>query len=728
MLLHIPFSAVLIAVSTGSHIFCMFRSLLAVSVGEETVSNTVEKAKTSSDNARDIVMLEIDVKEPVKRSPISASAEYGAPSNQYILQSADGSQELPPEYLSLIQEYAQEAPQPQAPPRNVQPAYAKQQQALQQAYYNYRKPTVVPPRPRAQLHPQALAQAEIAAEIQAHVDAQSRTDAIRTARLGSKPSPASAYQTAPYGQPKLGTFEQELLQLVSANQAQEFKLLPTQPKGSTSAYSQQLVSYPAQYAKPAVEAAQLPEQYHIETSPPRYQQQQQQQHPAPSYQSVEEPVQYQPVQPAKAFNPSPQYDYIDDDTYLKALEQAQAQAQAQAEAQALAYHKIAQAAYKKHRQDALEQMRLTNERHRQQSALEQIQQGAQVSDAGRVHLEEQYQPKDSASAYRAKLKAQVAAETAEARKLQQAQEFKAHADAIRKLEAQQQAHLKVQEEVHNYAQNFDKIQARAQALAQAQAEALYKSQLQARNQVKNEILAISKGQVQAKKVDPDSAVYHYSLSSTTSLPLLNSYFTNEQLQKYQTSGSSYVPRSVPKPDDVNPIVEAPTHVQPLITQPRQTHKLKVPSSSQAVYVSESGLIKKSPIKSITVEEVTIEPDHLGNHPLPTPKGRTLTEEDLSALINAGYTVTPVTQPAKTIHFAPDNASAAYYAKKQKAALTRPEYITYEEVIQRPRKLIRKNRPILKHGDKEVDASEKVTYLVPLEPAFGTRQPPLKHEE
>ena len=615
------------------------------------------------------------------------------------------------------------------PPRRVQPAYAKQQQALQQAYYNYRKPAVVPPRPRAHLHPQALAQAEIAAEIQAQVDAQTRTEAIRTARLGSKPSSASAYQASAYTQPKLGTFEQELLQLVSANQAQEFKLLPTQPKGSTSAYSQQLVSYPAQYAKPTVEAAQLPEQYHIETSPPRYQQQQQQQ-PAPTYQSVDESAQYQAAQPAKAYNSPPQYDYIDDDTYRKALEQAQAQAQAQAEAEALVFHKLAQAAYKNHQQDALEHMRLTNERYRQQSALEQIQQGSQVSDAGRVHLQERLRSKGADTAYRAKLKAQIAAEAAEARKLQHAQEFKAHADAIRKHEAQQQAHLRIQEEVHNYALNFEKNQARAQALAQAQAEALYKSQLQARNQVKNEVLAISKGQVQAKKVDPDLSVYHYTLSTTTALPLLpNSYFTNDQLQKYQTSGSSYVPRSVPKPDDVSPVVEtAPAQVQPVITQPQQAHKLKVPSSSQSLYVSESGLLKKSPIKSITIEEVTVQPDQIGN-PSPTPKIRTLTEEDLSALINAGYTVTPVSQPAKSIQqiYATDNASVGYYTKKQKA-VTRPEYVTYEEVIQRPRKLVRKNRPILKHSEKEDDLSEKVTYLVPLEPVFGTRQPPLKHEE
>ncbi|XP_003697144.3 mediator of RNA polymerase II transcription subunit 15-like [Apis florea] len=704
--------------------------LLAVSASEETISNAAEKTKTSPDDTNGIVMLEIDVKEPVKRSPISTSAEYGPPSNQYILQSTDGTQELPPEYLSVIPQYAQDVPQPPAPSGRVQPAYSKQQQSLQQAYYNYRKPTVVPPRPRAQLHPQALAQAEIAAEIQAHAEAQSRSEAIRTARLGSKPS---AYQTS-YSQPKLGTFEQELLQLVSANQAQEFKLLPTQPKGSTSAYSQQLVSYPAQYAKstPQVQTPQLPEQYHIETSPPRYQQQQQQQQQQqPVYQSVEEPAQYQAIQSTKALNSGPQYEYaVDDDAYQKALEQAQAQAQAQAEAQALAFQKIAQAAYKKHHQDALAHMRITNEHYRQQSALEQIQQGSKVSDAGRVHLQEQLHPKGAEAAYRAKLKAQIAAEAAEARKLQQAQEFKAHADAIRKLEAQQQAHLKIQEEVHNYALNFEKNQARAQALAQAQAEALYKSQLQARNQAKNEILAISKGQVQAKKVDPDSSVYHYTLSTSTALPLLNNYFTNDQLQKYQASGSSYVPRSVPKVDDTNPTVEtAPVRVQPVITQPRQTHKLKIPSSSQSLYVSESGLLKKSPIKSITIEEVTIEPDQIGNHP--TPKGRILTEEDLSALINAGYTVTPVPQTDKSVQeiYSTDNTSVGYYTKKQKAPLTRSEYVTYEEVIQRPRKLIRKNRPILKHSENEgSDASAKITYLVPLEPAFGTRQPLLKHEE
>lgn len=623
---------------------------------------------------------------------------------------------------------------------------------MQQAYYNYRKPTVVPPRPRTQLHPQALAQAEVAADIQAHVDAQNRADAIRIARLGSNPPSPNTYQEPSYAPSKLGTFEQELLQLVSANQAQEFKLLPTQPKGSSSAYSQQLVSYPVEYAKPTPAPPQLPEQYHIETSPPRYQQQQQ---PVAAYQSVEEPVQYQ-TQSVKPFNPSPQYDYIEEDPHRQALQQAQAQAEAQAqaqahaqaqaqaqaeaqaqaqaqahaEAQALAFQKYAQSEYDKHKQASLAHIGLSNGRYRQESALEQIQQGAQVSDAGRNYLHEQLLPKNPEAAYKAKLKAQSTAETAEARKLQQAAEFKAHADAIHKLEAQQRAHIRVQEEVHNYALNFEKNQARAQAIAQAQAEALYKIQQERQNEVKKEILAISKGQVQGKKVDPESPLYQFTLSNKVSLPLLNNYFGQDQLQKYQASGSSHVPRSVPKPEDLNPLGEAPAQGQPVITQPRQTHKLKIPSSSQAVYVSDSGLLKKSPIKSLTIEEV--DPDQINNQPVyqaASPTGRALTEEDLSALINAGYTVSPVSQTAKPDQvYAVENLSAGYYPKKQKTPALRPEYATYEEVIQRPRKLIRKNRPIPKHNDRDTEASGKVTYLVPLESSFGTRQPPLRNEE
>lgn len=74
---------------------------LAVSTGEQTIPNAAEKTESSSGNADDIVMLEIDVKEPVKRSPISGSAEYGASPNQYILQSADGIQEVINHFLML---------------------------------------------------------------------------------------------------------------------------------------------------------------------------------------------------------------------------------------------------------------------------------------------------------------------------------------------------------------------------------------------------------------------------------------------------------------------------------------------------------------------------------------------------------------------------------------------------------------------------------------------------
>ncbi|XP_076235684.1 LOW QUALITY PROTEIN: uncharacterized protein LOC143180043 [Calliopsis andreniformis] len=704
-----------------THLFTMWllilAGLLAVSAGKETVIDAAGKTESSSGNADDIVMLEIDVKDPVKRSPLTANTDY-APSNQYILQSADGVQGLPPEYLAVAQQYAHAQPQAPPPQRRPQPPYSRQQQELQQAYYNFRKPTVVPPRPRAQLNPQAQAQAEVAAEIQAQIDAQNRADAIRLARLGTSAGP---YDAPSYSQQKLGTFEQELLQLVSANQAQEFKLLPTQPKGSSSAYSQQLVSYPVQYAKPSAASSHLPEQYHIETSPPRYQQPQQ----APAYQAVEAPVQYAVAQPAKAYNPSPQYDYVDENVQQKAFEaQAQAQAQAHAQAQALAFHKIVKEGYNKHHLYALQLAALTSDASDklQGSALEQIQQGAQVSDAGRHHLQEQLQPKGAEAAYNAKVKAQAVVQTAEARKLKQLSEFKAHNEAIKKLEAQQQAHLRVQEELSNYNMNFEKNQKLAQAFALAQAEGLLKLQQGNNNKINKEIENIAN----APRPPTDGALHRYDPAPGPGLPHPNDYFPYEQLQKLQASASSHVARSVPKPEEIESVevVEA----QPVITQPRQTHKLKFPPSSQAVYVSESGLLKKSPIKSLTIEE-TVESGQEG--PVvqaAVAKGHALSEEDLSALINAGYTVTPVPPNAKSAQqiYAVENTPVGYYSKKQKAPVLRAEY-GYEEVIQRPRKLIRKNASILKQSES-ADASEKVTFLVPLERSFGTRQPSLKHEK
>lgn len=649
--------------------------------------------------------------------------------------------QLSPEYLAVLQQFTGTEPQAytnanNAPQRRPLPAYAKQQQALQQAYYNYRKPAVVPPRPRPQLHPQALSHAEATAQAQAHADAQNRAAALQSARGLSG---ASTYQLESYSQPKLGTFEQELLQLVSANQAQEFNLIPTQAKND---YSQ------AQYVKPtAAPAPHLPEQYHIETSPPpRYQPQQR---VAATYQAIEpQPVQlqYQAVHQtpdystkgAQPFRPSPQYDYVDDGAQLKAQAEAEANARAQAhaEAQALAFQKIAQDSYQKHREAALEQIRIDHERYRQQSALEQIQQGTQVSDAGRAHIEGQLEPKDPEAAYRAKLKAQAAAETAEARRVQTAAEYKAHQDAIHHVEAQQQATVKAQEKAHNDALNFERnqlrAQAQAQALAQAQAEALYKVYQQSRAKANNEILAAARAQALSKKVDPDGTpVIQYLLPNTPKFPSPNNYFTNDDNNKYQTSGSTYVSRSVPKPepsesrDQVDRVQSSS-----VINQPRQLHKLKVPPTQSSVYISQSGLLKKSPVKSLTVEEIIDQDSLNGPHQvvrIPSPKDQQpLTQEELSALINAGYSVTPIPQTVKPTQrsYVPESTSAAYYLKKQRP-VARPEYVAYEEVVQHSQRSARKNTS--KQGG-DSGASEKVTYLIPLESSFGTRQPPFRQDE
>lgn len=697
-------------------------------------------------------MLEIDIKDPVKRSPVSDSAIYDPSASQFVIRHGDDSRELSPEYLAVLRQFTGSEPQPytstnNAAQRRPLPAYAKQQQALQQAYYNYRKPAVVPPRPRAQLHPQALAQVEAVAQAQAHAEAQHRAAALQQAR---GPSGASTYQVESYTSPKLGSFEQELLQLVSANQAQEFNLIPAQPKGD---YSQQ------GYIKSTVApASQLPEQYHIETSPPpRYPPQQR---VAATYQSIEQPVQlqYQTAQVAdyatkgvqdRPFRPSPQYDYVDDGAQLKAHQaqvqaetEANARAQAHAEAQALAFQKVAQASYKKHHDAALEQIRIDHERYRQQqTALEQIQQGDHVSEAGQTHIESRLQPKDPEAAYRAKLKAQAAAEAAEARRLQTDAEYKAHADAIRQVEAQQHAHVRAQEKAHNDALNFEKnqlrAQAQAQALAQAQAEALYKVYQQSRAKANSEILAIARGHSEAKKLNPEGTpVVQYLLPSTPKLPSPNNYFTNDDVNKYQVSGSTYAPRSVTKPESTttstngDSSVEEQVYIQPVINQPRQVHKLKAAPTQSSVYISQSGLLKKSPVKSLTIEGI-IDQDQLNNPQvvrIPSSKNQQpLNQEELSALINAGYSVTPIPQTVKSTQqsYVPENTSAVYYLKKQRP-VARPEYVAYEEVVQRPRRPTRKNTPDLKEDNS--NASEKVTYLVPLEPSFGTRQPSFRSNE
>jgi len=44
---------------------------------------------SSTINADDIVLLEIDVKDPIKRSPISSSAIYGASPSQFSIRHDD---------------------------------------------------------------------------------------------------------------------------------------------------------------------------------------------------------------------------------------------------------------------------------------------------------------------------------------------------------------------------------------------------------------------------------------------------------------------------------------------------------------------------------------------------------------------------------------------------------------------------------------------------------------
>ncbi|XP_063971977.1 mediator of RNA polymerase II transcription subunit 15-like [Diachasmimorpha longicaudata] len=690
--------------------------LLATAACKEA-SVSPSSAKQSKD---DVVLLEIDVKDPSKRSPVSATGVYGASPSQYIIRHGDDARELSPEYLALVEQYtsAQQQPYTQParsgpPPRRL-PAYARQQQSLQQAYQNQRVPAVSPPRPRLTLHPQAEAQADAQAEYQAQLEAHNRAEAQSLLRA-SGTSHAEYQVPAGYNEPKLGTFEQELLQLVSANQAQEFKLQQAQPKRLPKPqgypqYSQQLLAYSPEYeqVKPTAEPAQEApnhQQYHIETTQPRYQGPQ---HVPVGYRPLEEPQYQQYVQPRKPYRPAPQYA---DPAIHQAEAAAQAQAQARAEAEALAFQKISQASHQRHQQAAFEQIRIVEDRFKQQSALEQINQG-QVSEAGREHIEEQLHPKDPEAAYRAKLKAQAAAEAAEARRVQEAAEYKAHGDAIKALQRQQAAHLKAQEDAHIYALNFEKNQAKAQeqaqALANAQALALWKAHQAARSKAQKEAQLAARAQDEARKRDPEhTPVIQYLLPSPNSTPLPpNSYLTNDQVHKYQASGSSYVPRAAVKPDDVN--------------QPRQAHKHKIPNNSQ-IYVSQSGLRKKAPVKSLTIEEI-IEQDQERNSQIiriPAAKGQPLTQSDLDALIHAGYTVTPVpevTRPTQQPNYALENTTG-YYVKKQTA---RPDAY-YDDALRHQRRPVRGQRPILKQGS-ESEGSDKVTYLVPLDATYGNRRP------
>jgi len=67
---------------------------LTVSVGEETIANVAKKAVSSSANIDDIVLLEIDIKDPVKRSPVSDSSIYEPSASQFIIRHGDDSREV----------------------------------------------------------------------------------------------------------------------------------------------------------------------------------------------------------------------------------------------------------------------------------------------------------------------------------------------------------------------------------------------------------------------------------------------------------------------------------------------------------------------------------------------------------------------------------------------------------------------------------------------------------
>ncbi|XP_034942370.1 chromatin modification-related protein eaf-1-like [Chelonus insularis] len=514
--------------------FCIFL------LNEKCIASKLEEKAKDDDK---LVLLEIDLKEPVKRSPITTSNVYGGAQNQFIIRHGDDAQELSPEYLALIEQYTQAQPQAYDAPakhENEQPrqllAYARQQP--QQAYHRPRLPVA---RPHLALHQQVQAEAqhEVQPQPQLHASEASQRE----------------YQSpVAYAEPKRGTFEHELLQLVSANQAQEFGLIHEQKKPQKQyaypQYAQQILASVSDYTKSSNALPQNSpdhQQYHIETSAPRYQPQ-----PEAAYVYEHRPkiVKPQPTQPP----PQPQYQqprqYVTPSHYNNPNihqvgdhqeSEAIAQAQAQAEAQALAFQKISQASHLKHQQAALEQIRIVNERHRQQTALEQINQG-RVSEAGKEHIEEQVRPKNPEAKYRARLKAQIAAETAEARKHQEAAEYKAHADAILALQRQQQAHLQAQEDAYNFALNFEKNQQKAQeeaqALANAQAEALYKAHQSARLKAQKEAVLAARAQEDARKRDPEhTPVIQYLLPSGTPLPE-PSLVTSQVQQKYYADAES----------------------------------------------------------------------------------------------------------------------------------------------------------------------------------------------
>lgn len=70
--------------------FNKFSGLLATAACKEA-SPSPSTDKTSKD---DVVLLEIDVKDPSKRSPVSATGVYGASPSQFIIRHGDDAQEV----------------------------------------------------------------------------------------------------------------------------------------------------------------------------------------------------------------------------------------------------------------------------------------------------------------------------------------------------------------------------------------------------------------------------------------------------------------------------------------------------------------------------------------------------------------------------------------------------------------------------------------------------------
>ncbi|CAG5100623.1 Protein of unknown function, partial [Cotesia congregata] len=238
------------------------------------------------------------------------------------------------------------------------------------------------------------------------------------------------------------------------------------------------------------------------------------------------PVQLNNLHSVSHISPSK---YISSNTKPKNIEShnySQSSAQAQAEAQALEFQKISHSAHLEHQRAALHQIRLGIDRHNQQTALEQINQG-HLSDAGKKFVEKNFQVSDPELIQQAQFTKRISEQVAETRQNQEASEYKAHSDAIIALQKQQAAHLKAQEDAHIFALNFEQnqvnAQAKAQALANAQAVILYKAHRAAHAKAQNEAKLVAQAQASARYHDPEhTPVIQYLLPQMQSLPDLRS--------------------------------------------------------------------------------------------------------------------------------------------------------------------------------------------------------------